>query len=124
MESSDASRLALIMGASVMINTVYSVQKGKDVVVPVVAGGITFVGLALFGGLTNRYSLSNAIAMVFLIASLTFRGLPLIQKSNLLGTSAGGKATKTNPQGTPGEPNTTPPVVNGIPGRSTGNAIN
>lgn len=122
--ASDASRLALIMGASVMVNTVSSIQRGKDPVTPVVAGGVTFVGLALFGGLTNRYDLSNAIAMVFFIASLIFRGLPLIQKSNLLGSTAGGKQNKTQPQGSPGEPNTSSPTVNGIPGRSTGNALN
>jgi hypothetical protein len=83
---SDVTQLALITGTSVLINTVAAAQKKKDVVVPIVAGGIGFVGLALFGGLTNRYDVANAFAWVFLIGSLVLRGMPLLQVSNEVAT--------------------------------------
>lgn len=86
--SQDATQLALVTGASVVVNTVSSIQRGKDPVVPIVAGGVVFVGLALFGGLTSRYDLSIALAWVFFLASFLFRGMALLKTSNTIATTA------------------------------------
>jgi len=84
--NSDLSTLALVSGVTTAINAAYTIQRGGDGVVSVVAGGVAFVALATFGGLVGRMELATALAYVFLVAALFLRGLPLIQSTTTLVT--------------------------------------
>lgn len=84
--NNDVSTLALVSAVTVAINAAYTIQKGGDGVISVVAGGVSFVALATFGGLTGRMELATALAYVFLIAALFIRGLPLITSTSALVT--------------------------------------
>lgn len=81
----DSSQLALVCAVTVAINGVYAAStEGKEPIVTIVAGGLAFVGLSAFGGLTGRYDVAIAVALVFLVSALVMRGLPLIRKSSQL----------------------------------------
>jgi len=80
----DSTQLALVCAVTVGINSVYAIDRGKDAIVTVVAGGLAFVGLSAFGGLTGRYDVAIAVALVFLVSALVMRGLPIIRKSSQL----------------------------------------
>lgn len=84
----DATQLGLVVGISTAVNVAYASANGKDAIVPLVAGGVTYVGLSVFGGLTKYYSVAIAVAWVFLLSSLVMRGIPLIQKTSALATGA------------------------------------
>lgn len=85
----DVSHLALVSGVTVAINAVSAINRGKEPIVSIVGGGVAFVGLAVFGGLTGRMELATAVAYVFLIAALVLRGLPLIRTSTALASQKG-----------------------------------
>lgn len=75
--SQDVGQLAIISAATIAINTANAAKEGKDIVTPIIAGGVAFAGLSFVGQLW-RWDLVNAIAGVFLLAALINRGLPLI----------------------------------------------
>lgn len=85
----DVSHLALVSGVMVAINTVSAMKAGKEPIVPVIAGGLSFVSLAIVGGLLNRMDLATAIAYVFLVSSLFLRGVPLIRATTDLAKQQG-----------------------------------
>lgn len=74
----DVSQLATLTGVSVAINGVYAIQHKSNAVVTVVAGGFLFLGLVLIGGITGRYDLARALAVVFLLASALLHGVSLV----------------------------------------------
>jgi len=82
--ANDATQLSLVVGSAALINTVYAVQRGNDGVTPLVGAGVMFGGLAIIGGLTNKWELPIAFAWVFLIASLVARGIPIVRASSEL----------------------------------------
>jgi 4-hydroxybenzoate polyprenyltransferase len=92
----DALQLGVVVGSAALVNTVYSIQKQRDAVPPLVASGILYGSLMLVGGLTKRFDLAVAFAWVFLLASLVTRGIPLVTTANTLATS--GTKTPTNRQ--------------------------
>lgn len=82
----DVSHLALVCGVTTAINTVYAVQQQKkEPIVPILAGAIAFVALAVVGGLANRTELATAVAYIFLVAAIFIRGLPIIRTASTLG---------------------------------------
>lgn len=85
----DISHLALICGVTVAVNAVSAIQRGKEPIVTVIGGGVGFVGLAVFGGLSGRMDLATAVAYVFLVSALVLRGIPLIRTSNTLANQKG-----------------------------------
>lgn len=70
----DATSLALIVGTSTFINVVYDVQHKKKSVPTLVAGGFSFVALSVFGGLTGRYDVAQAFAVLFLLSAILLHG--------------------------------------------------
>lgn len=87
MAENDVTQLGLVVGTAAFINVTYTVQKGRDPVPPLVASGIMFSGLAVFGQLANRFELAIAFAWVFLIASLISRGIPMLQSATAVVTA-------------------------------------
>lgn len=85
--ANDALQLSLVVGTAALVNTVYSIQKKRDAVPPLVASGVLYGGLAALGALTNRYDLSIAFAWVFLLASLVTRGIPLVVTTTTIATT-------------------------------------
>jgi hypothetical protein len=77
----DSTQLALVCAVSVAINSVHAIDAGKEPILTVVAGGLAFVALSAFGGVTGRYDVAIAVALVFLVSAIVLRGLPLIRKS-------------------------------------------
>lgn len=89
MADADISHLALICGVSTAINAVATMKAGNDPIVPVIAGGLSFVSLSIVGGLLNRMDLATAVAYVFLVSSLFLRGVPLVRTTTDLAKQQG-----------------------------------
>lgn len=108
--ANDVTQLGLVVGTAAFINVTYSVQRNRDPVPPLVASGIMYGGLAVFGQLSNRFELAIAFAWVFLIASLISRGIPMLQSATAAVTAkpptnsanSGGAKEKGNNGATPG----------------------
>jgi uncharacterized membrane protein YgcG len=107
--SDDVTQLALVVGATTLINVSHAASQKTDTVVPIVAGGLTFSGLAVAGGLFKRYELFTALAWLFLISALVFRGGPLLTSGSALVSSAktrvttGGPASNSSKSGAKGK---------------------
>ncbi len=91
----DVSEIALLVGVSVAINAVYAIQHKGNTVKTVVAGGLLFVAMSLIGGITGRYDVAKALAVVFLLASGITHGIPLANGAVALATNA--HSTKKTP---------------------------
>ena len=88
MNNGDVSHLALVCGVTVAINGVSAATRGKDPIVTIVGGGLSFVGLSVVGGLIGRMDIATAIAYVFLVSALVLRGIPLIRTGTALVTGS------------------------------------
>lgn len=91
----DALNLAMIVSVSTLVNTVHAIQtqgaknpkQRGNPVTTALAGALTFVALATFGGLTGRYDLAKAVAVLFLVGALVMHGIPLVTGTNALVSS-------------------------------------
>lgn len=77
----DVSGLAMLTGVSVAMNTVYAIQHKGNAAVTLVAGGFLFIALTLIAGITGRYDIARALAVVFLLSSSITHGIPLIDSA-------------------------------------------
>lgn len=84
----DVSHLALVCGITVAINAVSASSRGKDPIVTVVGGGLSFVGLSVVGGLVGRMDIATAVAYVFLVSAVVLRGIPLVRGFSAIATNA------------------------------------
>ena len=94
----DVTQLSLVIGSAALINSVANIKENRDAVPPLVASGVMFGTLAVFGELTRKPELSLALAYVFLIASIIMRGIPLIRATNSLANSKAPAATIPGPK--------------------------
>lgn len=78
----------MLTGVSVVMNTLYAIQHKGNAAVTVVAGGFLFVALALIGGITGRYDVARALAVVFLLSSALTHGIPLIESATKITANA------------------------------------
>lgn len=80
----DFSSLLLIVSTSAVVNGVALQKAAKPVTPSILAHGLMLLGLAIFGGITGRYDFARALAVLFLISSLAFRGKALIDQATSL----------------------------------------
>jgi hypothetical protein len=75
--------VAVLVGASALVNTAYAVRHNLSPVGPCVSAGLTMGALALVGTVW-RWDVCVALAGLFLVSAAIFRGIPLIEDASAL----------------------------------------
>lgn len=83
--AADIGEVAILVGATALVNTTYAVRHSYSPVGPLVSAGLTMGALSLVGSLW-RWDICVALAGLFLVSSAVFRGLPLIEDASALAT--------------------------------------
>lgn len=66
----DFSALLIVVGAGATVDTLGSIERGREPIVPLIGSAFLLIILAAFGRVTGEWRLVTALAFLFLIASV------------------------------------------------------